>query len=94
MRYGYPTRHDSDIAKDDVQLFRCERCFVLPLVKHNGRLPRLERPVHWEKKRLIEQSVVLDELQIQSSNWPFTSYTLEKKTVDRADCGNGIADSI
>lgn len=48
-RFGYPSK-DDDIEKDDSQLFRCQRCWAMPLVKRNGILPRFILPVHWKQK--------------------------------------------
>lgn len=45
-RYGFPS-HD----KDD-QLFWCIRCHAMPLVGHNEKLPRFEKPIHWNRKEL------------------------------------------
>ena len=54
-RFGYPTKVDELFPeKDDVQLFRCRRCWALEQVEHNGILPRYAIPIHWKRKQ--EQS--------------------------------------
>ncbi len=50
MRYGYPSK-DDDIDKDDSQLFLCKRCWAMPIVKHNGLLPRWVIPQYWKKEK-------------------------------------------
>ena len=47
-RFGY-TSKDDDLEKDDTQLFWCPRCHAMPMVKHNGTLPRWVLPIHWTK---------------------------------------------
>ncbi len=36
-RFGCPS------PEEDIQLFRCRRCWAMPMVKHNGMLPRFEK---------------------------------------------------
>ena len=50
QRFGFPCKSD-EVEKDDGQIFRCHRCFAMPIVKHNGMLPRFEVPIHWKKKK-------------------------------------------
>jgi len=40
-RFGYPTSDKQDGRRDDNQLFVCMRCHYMPIVGHNGALPRL-----------------------------------------------------
>ncbi len=47
-RYGFPTR-DDDCDKDDIQMFRCRRCWAMPVVEHFGTLPRFIKPIHKTK---------------------------------------------
>lgn len=49
-RFGFPSK-DDDIEKDDSQLFRCRRCWAMPVVKHNGALPRFILPIHKQKHK-------------------------------------------
>lgn len=48
VRFGYPSK-DDDMKVDDTQLFVCLRCNAMPMVKHNGILPRWIFPIHWIK---------------------------------------------
>lgn len=52
-RFGFPSKDDGDLRKDDVQLFRCCRCWAMPMVKHNGKLPRFEMPIHKKHRKRL-----------------------------------------
>lgn len=45
QRFGYPTKDDVHLRKDDIQLFLCLRCAAMPTVEHNGLLPRKAKPI-------------------------------------------------
>ena len=55
-RYGFPARSE-DIEKDDAQMFMCLRCIAMPIVGHNGALPRFIKPIHKEKPTKIRKAV-------------------------------------
>lgn len=55
VRFGYPTRDGENLEKDDIQLYRCHRCWAMPQVPHNGELPRWVLPIHWTKKKEVRR---------------------------------------
>ncbi len=91
-RIGYPSK-DDDINKDDTQLFRCQRCWAMPLVKHNGSLPRFVWPVHWNRRAEYKQ--LQDKIKtLKGYAWhkPFCKLFTKQALANMDECTCGYLD--